>query len=915
MSHRCPKGTKRYAPVGPDCYTQEYIDAWQSARRDKSSRRDLGKDLGKDPGRDLKKTQKIKPLVQIPKEPTPKEPTPKEPTPKELTPKALTPKEPTPKEPTPKEQTPKEPLLMPFANGRCPKGTKKYAPVGPGCYTQAFIEEWQKGKKDLKKINKTQKIKTPEKIKTPKKIKTPEKPISEKKEPEKLHRDNTNNKPITMSDKKLIATFVLQGKTFLETLSEEQLSKMVLKANKAYHTEANPLMSDAQYDVLRSFIEDRFPDNTAIMQIGAPVKAKDKVTLPYNMPSMDKIKPDKGTLDTWISKYGGPYVISCKLDGVSGMYDTTGSAPKLYTRGDGSIGQDISHLIKSLKLPQHNGAVVRGEFIMTKAAFANKYATQYANARNLVAGFVNSKTLDKTVHDIKFVCYEVIKPEMQPSDQMRYIASIGHEVVQHTSVATLSQSYLMDTLLAWRASSAFEMDGIIVADDYVYPRTKKNPEHAFAFKMVIEDQQSVSNVIAVHWKASQDGYLKPRIQVEPVRIGGVTIEYATGFNAKFIKDNKIGPGAVVQIIRSGDVIPYIQSVITSATEASMPTADYVWNATGVDIVVADLANDPEVKSKNIVGFFSDLDVEGLGAGNVKRLIEARFDSVPKILHMSKADFGKVDGFKDRMAEKVHTALKARMETVTLVQLMAASNKFGRGMGIRVITPLLESHPDFLTNGDDRATKLAQLNAAGIHKNAETFIDSIEPFTEFLKECGLETKLHETPKEKPQIKVATHALNGKSVVMTKVRDQEIIDFLPSVGATLEDGIKANTVALVVKDTSDETNKTRDAKKKGVPIMSVGEFKDMYLNNKNTNNNNTTNKDFQELVGKSVVMTKVRNQTIQDFLTSIGSMLEDGIKANTVVLIVKDKNDETAKTKDAKKKGIPIMTVAEFKEKYM
>lgn len=895
MSQRCPKGTKRYAPVGPDCYTQEYIDAWQSARRDQSSRRD--KSARRDLVKDLKKTQKIKPLVQTPKEPTPKEPTPKEPFP-------------TPKEPTPKE-------LMPFANGRCPKGTKKYAPVGPGCYTQAFIEEWQSERKDqnskrdkskrkdleknLKKINITQKIKTPEKI-----------------EPEKLHRDNTNNKPITMSDKKLIATFVLQGKTFLETLTEDQLSKMVLKANKAYHTEANPLMSDAQYDVLRAFIEERFPDNTAIMQIGAPVKAKDKVTLPYNMPSMDKIKPDKGTLDTWISKYGGPYVISCKLDGVSGMYDTTGSAPKLYTRGDGSIGQDISHLIKSLKLPQHNGAVVRGEFIMTKAAFADKYATQYANARNLVAGFVNSKTLDKTVHDIKFVCYEVIKPEMPPSDQMRYIASLGHEVVQHTSVATLSQTYLMDTLLAWRASSAFEMDGIIVADDHVYPRTKKNPEHAFAFKMVIEDQQSVSNVIAVHWKASQDGYLKPRIQVEPVRIGGVTIEYATGFNAKFIKDNKIGPGAVVQIIRSGDVIPYIQSVESPATEASMPTADYVWNATGVDIVVADLANDPEVKSKNIVGFFSDLDVEGLGAGNVKRLIEAGFDSVPKILHMSKADFGKVDGFKDRMAEKVHTALKARMETVTLVQLMAASNKFGRGMGIKVITPLLESHPDFLTNGDDRATKLAQLNAAGIHKNAEAFIDNIEPFTEFLKECGLENKLHETPKEKPQIKVATHALNGKSVVMTKVRDQEIIDFLPSVGATLEDSIKANTVALVVKDTSDETNKTRDAKKKGVPIMSVGEFKDMYLNNKNTNNNkdkNATNKDFQELVGKSVVMTKVRDQTIQDFLTSIGSMLEDGIKANTVVLIVKDKNDETAKTKDAKKKGIPIMTVAEFKEKYM
>jgi NAD-dependent DNA ligase len=75
--------------------------------------------------------------------------------------------------------------------------------------------------------------------------------------------------------------------------------------------------------------------------------------------SMDKIKPDSGTLDKWKQKYPGPYVISCKLDGVSGLYTTEGAEPKLYTRGDGKVGQDVSYLIPYLKLPKERGLVIR----------------------------------------------------------------------------------------------------------------------------------------------------------------------------------------------------------------------------------------------------------------------------------------------------------------------------------------------------------------------------------------------------------------------------------------------------------------------------------------------------------------------------------------------------------------------------
>ena len=97
------------------------------------------------------------------------------------------------------------------------------------------------------------------------------------------------------------------------------------------------------------------------------------------MGSMDKIKPDTEALNIWKNKYNGPYVISCKLDGVSGLYTTENDIPKLYTRGDGNIGQDISHLIPYLRLPKTKGLVIRGEFILPKAIFEAKYKNKFAN--------------------------------------------------------------------------------------------------------------------------------------------------------------------------------------------------------------------------------------------------------------------------------------------------------------------------------------------------------------------------------------------------------------------------------------------------------------------------------------------------------------------------------------------------------
>jgi NAD-dependent DNA ligase len=239
------------------------------------------------------------------------------------------------------------------------------------------------------------------------------------------------------------------------------------------------------------------------------------------MGSMDKIKPDTAALANWCAKYKGPYVLSCKLDGVSGLYTTEGATPKLYTRGDGKVGQDISHLIPHLRLPKTKDIVIRGEFIIPKQIFETKYKAKFANPRNMVSGIVNHKTISAAVNDLHFVAYEVIKPDRKPSEQFAFLSTLDVEVVLHKFESTLTNDLLSQTLIDWRQNYSYEIDGVIVVDDAKYDRKIGNPDYAFAFKMVLSDQIAEAKVVDVIWTPSKDGYLKPRVQIEPINLGGV----------------------------------------------------------------------------------------------------------------------------------------------------------------------------------------------------------------------------------------------------------------------------------------------------------------------------------------------------------------------------------------------------------
>ena len=681
----------------------------------------------------------------------------------------------------------------------------------------------------------------------------------------------TLKKKLKIIDTSLI-DFKSQGLSALKQMTESELSKLIRDANDAYYRNNEPIMSDNEYDILIDYTKSHYPDNVVakeghtakVLPICCDQKTASGIaasnpptasaaspptasgiasgiaacaaspptashptasgiasgiaSLPYQMWSMDKIKPDTDALSKWLKKYKGPYVLSCKVDGVSGLYTTEGPEPKLYTRGDGITGQDVSHIIPYLKLPQTKNITIRGEFIITKELFARKYAASFANPRNFVAGVINKKTIDADKYrDLSFVIYELIEPRMKPSEQMKFISNLSStdiEVIQYI-IESVANETLSELLIKWRVEYKYEIDGIICMNDAIYSRPSGNPDYAFAFKMVLSDQVAEAKVVDVIWAPSKDGYLKPRVQIEPIKLRGVDIEYATGFNASFIETNKIGVGALIRLIRSGDVIPHITDVIQPASEPLMPDpTTYEWNDTHVDIVLKDIKENQVVKEKNISCFFTSLDVEGLAIGNVKRIMASGYDTIPKILSMSVSDLLKVDGFKRKMADKVYTNIKAKVEEASLAELMHATNIFGRGFGTRKLSAILTHLPTILQPSDNKIKLISNVQGMG-NKTAEKFVHSIDEFLQFMSDANLNHKL--TTASEVSEAVESNPLYKKKYVMTGFRDKEFIKKMDALGAEQASNVSKNTSFVIVKSLDEFTGKVDEARKLNIPIM--------------------------------------------------------------------------------------------------
>ncbi len=627
---------------------------------------------------------------------------------------------------------------------------------------------------------------------------------------------------------------------YINKLTIKQLEELIDYTQKAYHSD-QPVITDEIFDLLCDELSSKSPNNPILKVIGAPVRDSiNKVKLPFWMGSMDKIKPASADLTRWLSKnQGAPYIISEKLDGLSGLItynlDKPGSV-HLYTRGNGIEGQNIDHLTPYLPIPPVSSIkeklAVRGEFIITKDIFARKYAKDFPKARSLVAGLINSKNPDQaTLKDLLFITYEVIMPEMiQPSKQFRMLEAHGFTIAKYKKYDTLDSDTLVKILTEFKATSKFEIDGIIVTLNKEYTRnTSGNPKYSVAFKMSTADDIIETTVLEVEWNASKHGALKPRIKVAPVILGGDTVQYATGFNARFIVDNKVAPGAKVRIMKSGDVIPYIESVSVQAKEPAMPKdVKYHWNDTEVDIILDDKDGSDEVVIRQLISFMTTLKIPYLSQGNITKFYNAGIKTIKQFYKLSINDIIVLDiGFKESMATKIHDAIHGVLDKpISLMTLMAASNVFGHGFGERKLEPLLEIIPDILTRSvitvDDIKT------VAGFSdKSAKYFLEGLPKFKEFLESNAFlqigNGKLVSSV-EKHQIQGdSSSKIDKLTVVMTGFRDKTLEQIIIDHGGKIASTVSSKTNVVIADDPAGTSSKLIKANEYNIPVVTLEAFK--------------------------------------------------------------------------------------------
>lgn len=615
---------------------------------------------------------------------------------------------------------------------------------------------------------------------------------------------------------------------YLEKQSTETIAKLIKEASYKYY-EGNPPISDDIFDIMKNYLSSHEPNHPVLKEIGASAPGE-KVKLPYWMGSLDKIREDEKALVSWKSKHSGKVLISDKLDGNSALL-VYGAKTKMYSRGDGFEGQDISHLIPLIQgIPKDSSNLaIRGELIISKENWKTK--GKGANARNAVAGVMHSKHPDEELASIvEFVAYEQLHPRIKISESVDAMKKAGFHVVynQVKNTSELSMENLSTILMDRRKNSPYEVDGIVIFHDEKHNQVSgKNPSYAFAFKSILTHEEAEVIVKEVQWNASKDGYLKPLIYFDSVVLAGATIQKATGFNAQYIETNVIGPGSRIVIIRSGDVIPHVLRVLSESASGtpSFPPVEYKWNESHVDIMLLDKSKASDVNIKIMTHFASSLDMKGVGAGIIERLYKNDINSIKKLLNVSVEQLIKMEGFQKKSAEKIVNEINESLKKADCLTFMVASNLFGRSIGEKKLKVIVTSFPRILEGYTPTETELSKVDGIG-SITAKQFIDGLPLFFDFMKDIGIpcnkksETKVIVEKSTKPSL---SHLI----VVFTGMRDKDLEAEIESRGGKIGSSVSKKTTVVVAKDPSEDSGKVKTAKELGIEVLDFETFKKKYM----------------------------------------------------------------------------------------
>ena len=609
-------------------------------------------------------------------------------------------------------------------------------------------------------------------------------------------------------------------------------------ASIAYYETGEPVMSDDEYDALLENLRLLAPDHAYFQAVGAPV-GEGAVRLPLPMPSLRKVKPD--SVAAWTATYAGPWLVSDKLDGISALWVPASGG--LYLRGDGLVGQDVSHLVPlgiqglvSCKKGMED-VLIRGELIVPKSCVALiKRGTASglavglaASARNWVNGVLHQKTPSPAdVAAIQFVSYSVYsKKPLKRALQMKWLKEAGFNCVSHSTVA--SADAFGPLLESRRTEGAYDIDGLVVGVALAVPEALDVraglPRDCVAFKMPLADQRAHSEVVAVHWASSMGGLWIPRVEITPVKIGVATITYATGHNAKFIHENTIGPGAIISVRRSGDVIPTIEGVAIPADDPYMPGGTlepteglWAWDERGTHALDKRGVVDAEKQALFVVDSLGAFDIEGVSSKNALKLAEAGYTDLVSLYNASQAELVGVVG--NALGAKLYQQLHTKIASASPERWISAYQGWPRGFGKQRIAALLELGPV-----EDWPKLKGPPRGMGMDSFTST-IGCVSGFLAWRAQLGYRAPLGNQAKAQSVVQptkttggVVSQPQGQKGgICMTGFRDAALEERLKAAGWAIHDTVKKDTSVLIVADASKMgSTKVAAAQAKGVRIV--------------------------------------------------------------------------------------------------
>lgn len=448
----------------------------------------------------------------------------------------------------------------------------------------------------------------------------------------------------------------------------EQKIEYLQKLDNHYYNTGKPLVSDLEYDLLKSEAKGLVPDHPYFQTVGAPVSG-DKVKLPYILGSLKKVKTD--TVDNWMISQSGIKVISGKADGVSIYVKyVDGKVVFATTRGDGYEGQDITEKAKLFCPDIFLGGVAefRGEATLQGTTHTE---LGYKTRRNGVAGLLNDDKVNRCEH-IKPVFYEVLSDhgDLTEMDRFMFMGEIGLTTVPFTSCTDMLADELSKLLEVTKNSVDYDIDGLVIANNGSKRENVYYPKNKVAFK--VNEEAVLCTVTEVKWDVGRSGKLTPVVHIEPTEIQGVTVSKCTGFNFGFIDSNKIACGSEVYVVRSGDVIPYIEEVKNLSKEyLPFNTCPSCGNLVELSETEVDLychnRDCGQTAYKKVEHFLRTLGAENI---TIKTLKKLGIDTIEKAYALDELDIIGLEGFGKRRAQQVVEEIEKTKKTTSPKMLQA-----------------------------------------------------------------------------------------------------------------------------------------------------------------------------------------------------------------------------------------------------